>query len=559
MALIASRLRHLVLVLLVGLALIPAGLAYSADPVTVRLAMATFDSLDPVSLPRADWAARDVAENLFLGLTRYDPVSRTIQPALAREWKVSDDGLTWTFELRTDVQWVTYNPQNQQIEAVRPVVAGDFVYAIRRACHPEPPNPATHTAYIIAGCRKIATTSAHLIDEPFIARELRVEALSDRTLRVKLEFPAPYFISIAALPELRAVPREAIDHDTDWTKPGTIITDGPWVMTDWTRGQQMTLVRNPLWPDALTGNVERVAISFGTPDAVAQQFASGSADLARLDAQVVPTIRQARPDASLLTAVQSVTMLGFSLERPAVANESFRRALSQAIDRDDLVKTALPGMALPASRFTPLGVIGAPQDRPDNRGFAPDSAKAALIASGLVACRPPEKLTFLVDDQPLSTAVAQAIIGQWQATLGCNPAWFSIRTASASVVQSVAHNAVNAEIAPRPHLWIFTWSADYPDANAWTGDALHCQFGFLRSGLACGEADKLVDAAALETDPAKRAEAYSQAETIWFGPAGTFPVAPLYMTFNVVGIQRGLTGVMANGPARFDLWAIRPG
>jgi ABC-type oligopeptide transport system substrate-binding subunit len=204
-------------------------------------------------------------------------------------------------------------------------------------------------------------------------------------------------------------------------------------------------------------------------------------------------------------------------------------------------------------------VIGAPQDRPDNRGFAPDSAKAALIASGLVACRPPEKLTFLVDDQPLSTAVAQAIIGQWQATLGCNPAWFSIRTASASVVQSVAHNAVNAEIAPRPHLWIFTWSADYPDANAWTGDALHCQFGFLRSGLACGEADKLVDAAALETDPAKRAEAYSQAETIWFGPAGTFPVAPLYMTFNVVGIQRGLTGVMANGPARFDLWAIRPG
>ncbi len=559
MALVASRLQRLVFVILVGLTLIPARLAYAADPLTVRLVMPTFDNLDPVSLPRSDWAARDVAENLFLGLTRYDPVSRTIQPALAREWTVSDDGLIWTFELRTDVQWVAYQTQNQQIEAVRPVVAGDFVYAIRRACHPEPPNPATHTVYIIAGCRTVATTSPHLIDDLFIARELRVEALSDRTLQIRLAFPAPYFVSIAALPELRAVPREAITKDSDWTKPGILITDGPWVMTDWTRGQQMTLVRNPLWPDAPTGNVERVAISFVAPDAVAQQFVSESADFARLDARAVPTIRQAKPDASLLTAQQSVTVLGFSLERPAVANESFRRALSQAIDRDDLVKTAWPGMALPASRFTPLGVIGAPQDRPDNRGFAPDTARAALIASGLVNCKPPEKLTFLVDDQPQSAAVAQAIIGQWQATLGCNPAWFSIRTASSSVVQDVAHNAVNAEVGPRPHLWIFSWSADYPDANAWTGDALHCQFGFLRSGLACGEADKLVDAAALETDPARRAEAYSQAETIWFGPTGTFPVAPLYMTFNVVGIQPGLTGVTANGPARFDLWTIRPG
>jgi oligopeptide transport system substrate-binding protein len=258
----------------------------------------------------------------------------------------------------------------------------------------------------------------------------------------------------------------------------------------------------------------------------------------------------------LVTAVQSVTMLGFSLERPAVANEAFRRALSQAIDRDSLVKTALPDVALPTSRFTPPGVIGGPADQPDDRGFAPDSARAALTASGLVNCKPPEKLTFLVDDQPQSAAVAQTIIAQWQATLGCNPAWFGIRAASASVVQSVAHNAVNAENGPRPHLWIFSWTADYADANAWTGDAIHCQLGFLRTGLACGEADKLVDAAALETDQAKRAEAYSQAETIWFGPTGTFPVAPLYMTLNVVGVQPGLTGVIANGPARFDLWTI---
>src|SRR5258706_1521730 len=115
---------------------------FAADPVTAHVTMSPFTNLDPVSLPHDDLSARDVAENLFVGLTRYDPVSGQIQPALAREWKVSGDGLTWTFTLRSDIKWVSYNASTQQVEAIRPVVAGDFVYGIRRACDPPPPNPA---------------------------------------------------------------------------------------------------------------------------------------------------------------------------------------------------------------------------------------------------------------------------------------------------------------------------------------------------------------------------------------------------------------------------------
>ncbi len=553
-------LRMSLLILLLAFPL-AATLVRAAESVTARIAMLPVASLDPVGLPRYDAASRDLVENLFVGLTRYDPLTGQIQPALARDWTISADGMTWTFNLRADMKWVTFNPTSQQVEAVRAVVAGDFVYGIRRACDPQPPNPATHLVTIVQGCRTVATADPQLVDDIFIARELAVRTLNDQKLEIKLAFPATYFVSLLALPEFRPVPREAIARVADWARSGVIMTDGPWTLADWTRNQQMTLVRNPLWPDPVTGNVERVVVNFAnSPDAVAQQFSTGSADFARLDTSVVQSMRQALPDRVLIAPMQAVTVLGFSVERNVVQNDAFRRALSQAIDRARLVDQVLPGAALPMSRFTPPGSIGGPTAQPDNRGFAPDSAQSALAASGVTNCRLSEKLTLVVEDRPPMPAVAQALIGQWQSALGCNPAFFTVRAMPASYVQAVAHAAISTadpRDAPRPQMWLASWSADYADANAWTGDGLHCQYGFLHPGTACSDADTLIDRAALETDPAKRAEDYDKAETLWFGPAGTFPVTPLFVTVNAVGQQAWLKGASPNGPARFDLWTIR--
>jgi oligopeptide transport system substrate-binding protein len=554
------RLLYLCLIMVIPTVPFPGRRPYAADPVTARVISPPVESLDPVSLPRADSAARDVAENLFVGLTRYDPASGQIQPALARDWTVSDDGLTWTFNLRDDVKWVAFNSSSQQVEAVRPVVAGDFVYGIRRACDPQSPNPATHSVYIIDGCRRVAAANPQFTDDISIARELAVQALNDHKLQVRLLFPAPYFVSLLALPEFRPVPREAIARDPDWTQTGVILTDGPWAMADWIRSQQITLVRNPLWPDPIAGNVQRVVITFApSAEAVAQMFTGGSADFARLGTSIIQSIRQAAPDDLLLAPNRTITVLGFSVERPVVQVEAFRRALSQAVDRDKLVGQLLPGAALPMSRFTPPGAIGGPNEQPDNRGFSPDNARAALAVSGVPNCRLTEKLTLLVEDRPEMTALAQALVDQWQATLGCNPVAFTIRPAPVAYVQAVAHAAISTtdqRDPPRPQMWLVSWSADYSDANAWTGDALHCQYGFLRTGAPCSDAERLIDKAALETDPAKRAEDYNKAEAIWFGEHGTFPVAPLFVTYNAVAQQPWLKGATANGSARFDLWTI---
>jgi hypothetical protein len=112
-----ARLRVLLIFLTVLVLLPVTPLAAQSGGAAVRIAArpisgATAQSPlpDPALLPAGDSAARDLVENLFVGLFRYDSGTRTAVPVLAREWTVSDDGLTWTFILREDIQWVGHNP-----------------------------------------------------------------------------------------------------------------------------------------------------------------------------------------------------------------------------------------------------------------------------------------------------------------------------------------------------------------------------------------------------------------------------------------------------------------
>src|SRR5262249_17810043 len=115
----AFRLLPVLAVLLaLVISMIPAGFAAAADaevtvvahyrqdtPVTLDTATTTeISSLDPQL--GTDVVSIEVYENLFLGLTDYDPVSSQIVPELATDWEVSEDGLTWTFTLRDDVMWM---------------------------------------------------------------------------------------------------------------------------------------------------------------------------------------------------------------------------------------------------------------------------------------------------------------------------------------------------------------------------------------------------------------------------------------------------------------------
>jgi len=524
--------------------------------VRLRVAMPAPENLDPVHISRFDSHTRDLVENLFVGLTRYNPQTQQIEPMLARDWTVSDDGLLWTFNLREDIQWVRMDPNTQEVVAVRPVAAGDVVYAIQRACDPLRPSPVTTNLMIIRGCQTVANAPHEVIDDLFIAREIGVRAIGPSTLEIDLMFPASYFLTLASMPEFRPLPREAVSDTANWTVPAAIITNGPYVLKNWT-GTGMELIRNPLWPDAFTGNIEAVEVTFTSDTTTAPALiGGGQVDMARLSPTDIAAAQTTSSDLLHIAPGAPLVLMGFSYDRLMVNVPEVRRALALAIDRDALSQQLLPGRAAAISQFTPPGMIASPEAGLSL--FNPSQAQSDYGKAGYPGCDAvTEKLIILVPEEDLFwTEVAQAVIQQWSANLGCNPALFEVRTLPRTLMIELSHATYDPEQVTRSHIWLAFWSADYPDANAWIGDALHCRYGYIRTGRECEEGDALLDQAAVEPDATRRAELYAQVEQWFFGPNGTFPVIPLYISTSAWLQQPWLSDVNEFGPARYDLWTV---
>ncbi len=557
-------LRIIVTLTLAGLGSVP--LAYAASPAPqdsadiLRLAMPQPETLDPLLQSRFDPYTRDVTENLFVGLTRFNPYSGQVEPMLAKSWEVSADGLTWTFDLREDIQWVRYDAQRATVEAVRPVTAGDVVYAVQRGCDPTRPGPVTTNLMVVQGCLTVANAFPEVVNDLFIAREIGMRATGPHTLEIQLLFPTSYLPSLLSTPEFFPIPREAATGSAEWTKTPGLLTNGPYALQNWSAAG-MTLVRNPHWPDPVEGTIAEVAITFTSESLTALTFAaSGRTDFARLPASQIADAQSRLPDRLHIGQGSTLILVGFSYERTLVDQTEVRRALSAALDRRALAQQVSDGQFLPASQFTPAGIVAAPSSpaMPDaNPGAAQDSYSAA----GYSGCAGvPEPLRLRVpDDDPVWLEIGQALAGQWSAALGCTPALFSVEGLSRTLLIELAHSTYDTELVTRPHAWLATWSADYPDAHAWLNDALHCRYGYFRTGRECDQADAALDSAANTLDSAARAQTYEQVERLFFGAEGTYPVIPLLFSVNAWLQSPDLSGVNQVGAARFDRWSLSAG
>ena len=137
-------------------------------PSVVELDASVFDdytAFDPQLV--TDQPTLDLIENLYGGLTNHNPRTNAIESELALNWNVSQDGLTWTFNLRDDVYWVRPRQLSASIfgedaqfepvgvDRVRPVTANDVVFAVRRACDPATRMPDVFLLFIIEGCQAV--------------------------------------------------------------------------------------------------------------------------------------------------------------------------------------------------------------------------------------------------------------------------------------------------------------------------------------------------------------------------------------------------------------------
>ncbi|MFP4322652.1 MAG: peptide ABC transporter substrate-binding protein [Anaerolineales bacterium] len=490
------------------------------EPVTSYFTSTTnVSTLDPAR--GEDSLSINWIENLFLGLTNNNPLNNfEIQPELATSW-TTEDGQRWVFNIRTDVPWVRYDPATGESEILGNVTATDIEWSIKRACDPRLGSRySSIIAGVIAGCDIInRSDSDSLTDEDIFGDTVQVSAPDEATLIIDLQYPAPFFFSMTSIWTIRPVHRPTVEEFGDnWTDPGIIVTNGPYMVEELTPDVRRVAVRNPHIPQDIIGpgNIDRIEINnVRDGNTTFSLFLNDQVDIAGIPAAELESVRT---DPVLSQQIvpsfnSSVSYIAFDHARPPFDDVHLRRAFNAVIDRETYIQQIALGQGEPMLHFTPPGMFGAPPSLNDpGIGFNPEYAREQLALSGYPNCEglPPISVatgsgggdTF----QFLQSSVAEH--------LGCPEDLFTIEELEFSVLLEIT--AFDQPVQNRPHMWSLAWGPDYPDANNWVGDVISCfkDNNFLRP---CSEVDDLIEAAARETDPTRRTELYFEVEARLFG------------------------------------------
>lgn len=250
-----------------------------------------------------------VIRMLFEGLVKNDIFDRgyAIQPAAAERWEISEDGLVYTFHLREGASW------NVHGEAV-PLTAHDFVFSWRRAILPDTGSDYAGQFHLIRGARAFAdwreaqlkeieaipdaaaraerATALWALTERTFDEMVGVRAVDDRTLRVELERPTPYFLELCAFavfypvypPLVRQYDRPdpatgRLDQQQGWTMAGVLVGNGPFTLESWRFKREVRLEKNPHYWNRGAIDIDSVSIpSIEDPNAQVLMFNSGGAD-----------------------------------------------------------------------------------------------------------------------------------------------------------------------------------------------------------------------------------------------------------------------------------------
>ncbi|MFP3855112.1 MAG: peptide ABC transporter substrate-binding protein [Anaerolineales bacterium] len=509
-----------------------------AGPVTLRSAETTdIPDLDPQIAE--DVISIDMIENLFVHLTNYDRDTSEIVPEAATDWEVSDDGLTYTFTIRTDIPWVNHNPVTGETTQVTDedgnplfVTANDFVYGIQRACDP---NIGSYYSSVIApqisGCSDVlnyedpADIPAEMVDE------IGVSAPADDTLVIELEFPATYFLSMTPMWTLTAAPQQAIEeHGDDWVEAGNIVTNGRYVLDEWVHGVRWTLLRNPLMPEDMTGsgNIERWVTNV-VPDVSTMYslWLNNELETSAIPSAELEAHREQFADETDQIADLAVFYISFAYDKEPFDDVNVRRAFSAAFDRATFVEEVRQGQGLPMKHFAPPGIFGAPPIDEVGVGYDPEYAVQALADAGYPDCEDFPQVTLLGYSGQDTLNWIEFAQDNWSENLGCSADLIQIE--QQSFADLLAATAADTPASDRPHMWTLGWGPDYADENNWVGDVLWCENPDNRQKRECNETDDLIVEARQETDQETREELYRQVEENFFGPEGEVPFAPIFL------------------------------
>lgn len=327
----------------------------AAFALTAGTAMAAQDTitigmvLEPPNLDPTSGAAAAIDEvvyaNIFEGLTRFGP-DGSINPALAKSWDVSEDGLTYTFHLHAGVKFHDGTDMN----------ADDVVFSLNRARAEDSTNAQKA---LFEGIESVTATD-------------------ETTVTVTLSEPVGNFPFNMAWGDAVIVGEESIANAA--THP---VGTGPFVFSRWVQGDNVKIVRN----DAYWGDAPALASAtfkfISDPNAAFAAMMAGDVDaFPNFPAPEALSQFSANPKFSVIVGTtEGETILAMNNKAGALADIKVRKAISHAINRTDIIDGAMHGYG------TPIGTHFAPHhpayvDLTAQSNFDPELSKKLLAEAG---------------------------------------------------------------------------------------------------------------------------------------------------------------------------------
>ncbi len=455
----------------------------------------------------------NIQRDLFEGLVVQAADGR-LMPGVAENWEISADGTVYTFKLSEQAQWSDGSP----------LTATDFVYALQRLLDPATASKYASVMYPLANAEAINTGRIQDLDQ------LGAEAVDPHTLKLTLRAPTPYFLQL--LTHHTALPLSASNVEqfgTDFTKPGNLISNGAYTLTEWIPQAHIKLVRNENFHDAANVGIDTV-IYYPTEDRATalKQFRAGELHINN-DAPVdqVPWMRKNLPDEFRVAPYLGIYYYPINTLREPFDDIRVRRALALAINREILVDKITRAGEVAAYSLVPPGTAnysGGPgyasfRDRPlaqrmeqaaillKEAGFGPDN---------------PLTLTLSYNTSENHKKVAIAIASMWK-KLG-------VRTELSNSEVKVHYNNLQEgdfDVARAG------WIADYDDPQNFLFLLQTNNPDLNYSKFSNPEFDKLMAQAAITVDLEERAGLLARAESIAMSEMPYIPVY-YYVSKNLV-------------------------
>ncbi|MFO8044085.1 MAG: peptide ABC transporter substrate-binding protein [Alkalispirochaeta sp.] len=302
-----------------------------------------------------------------LSISSYDKEFE-LHPIAAENWSISDDGLTWTFNLRENLAWSDGTP----------LTAHDYVFALERAVT-DGYDFAWYWSWA-AGIKNWGAVESG--DAPL--EDFGVRAVDDYTIEVETEAPKPYLPSVAAFwfPVPRHVHEE---HGDEWASSiENYVSSGPYMLTEWVRGDRMVLEPNPEYNGPWPASVDKITLfpALEDPSVGFPAYLAGDIDNTPLDAGQLAYAQSRFPDQLQSSVFFGIYYLAYDYDVEPFNNEDVRKAIFYSIDRDELTNTILNNVAIPARTLYAPTFPGYSEDIAEQTGYDPERARQHLADAG---------------------------------------------------------------------------------------------------------------------------------------------------------------------------------